>query len=52
MINTQTPIQQEVEPDLENQSETEPDEQGGIVVQGFFRIFEPETGKVITQGRA
>lgn len=51
MINTQNPVQQDSEPD-QNKPVTEPDEQGGIVVQGFFRIFEPETGKVITQGRA
>ncbi len=29
-----------------------PDEQPGIVVQGFLKIFDPETGEVITQGRA
>lgn len=29
-----------------------PDEQPGIVVQGFLKIFDPDTGEVITQGRA
>lgn len=30
----------------------QPDEHGGLVVQGFFRIVDPESGEIITQGRA
>lgn len=48
-------INKDIDQDLESQppqQEPEPDEQGGIVVQGFFRIIDPETGQIITQGRA
>lgn len=31
---------------------TEPDERGGIAVQGFFKIIDPESQEVIIQGRA
>lgn len=30
----------------------EPDENTGIVVQGFFKISDPESGEIILQGRA
>jgi hypothetical protein len=29
-----------------------PDENSGIVVQGFLKIFDPESGEVLAQGRA
>lgn len=29
-----------------------PDEQPGIAVQGFLKIFDPDSGEVILQGRA
>lgn len=41
-----------MEHEQENQPQPEPDEQGGIAVQGFFRVFDPETGLTIVQGRA
>lgn len=28
-----------------------PDERAGTVVQGFLKIFDPETGEIIVQGR-
>lgn len=28
-----------------------PDEQSGTVVQGFLKIFDPESGEVLVQGR-
>ena len=37
---------------IESTQPTEPDEQGGIVVQGFFKISDPESGEIIIQGRA
>jgi len=29
-----------------------PDEHPGIAVQGFLKIFDPESGEVLAQGRA
>jgi hypothetical protein len=33
-------------------SETIPDENSGIVVQSFIKIFDPESGKILIQSRA
>lgn len=30
----------------------EPDENSGILFQGFLKIFDPESGEIYTQGRA
>jgi hypothetical protein len=40
------------EPPTEPDNTEHPDENSGIVFQGFLKIFDPETGKVYTQGRA
>ena len=49
MINiNNTDEQQEKEPQVEKK----PDENSGLVLQGFFKITDPETGEIITQGRA
>ena len=32
-------------------SEVVPDEQPGIAVQGFLKIFDPDSGEIILQGR-
>ncbi len=29
-----------------------PDEKPSLVVQGFFKIYDPESGEVMVQGRA
>jgi hypothetical protein len=29
----------------------EPDEHSGMIVQGFFKISDPESGEIIIQGR-
>jgi hypothetical protein len=29
-----------------------PDEHPGIAVQGFLKIFDPESGEILAQGRA
>jgi hypothetical protein len=52
MINNDSPnkMQEELEPTPPENHE--PDDSGGIFVQGFLKIFDPETGKIITQGRA
>jgi hypothetical protein len=31
---------------------TTPDENPGIAVQGFLKIFDPESGEILAQGRA
>ena len=31
---------------------TTPDESSGLVVQGFLKIFDPESGEILAQGRA
>jgi hypothetical protein len=51
MINTDNTKNIEPE-DQEPQEDTAPDENGGLYVQGFFKIHDPETGEIITQGRA
>lgn len=28
-----------------------PDENSGIAIQGFFKIFDPESGEILLQGR-
>ncbi len=33
-------------------SESMPDENSGIAVQGFIKIFDPEDGKILIQTRA
>lgn len=30
---------------------TEPDEHPGVAIQGFLKIFDPESGEVFAQGR-
>jgi len=48
-MNSNTDKQLEVE---ETPCNDEPDENTGIVVQGFFKISDPESGEIILQGRA
>lgn len=51
MIN----INNHLEPELQKENQepvAEPDENGGIFVQEFFKISDPESGEIITQGRA
>jgi len=48
MINTENIEEsQDQEPEV-----AEPDEHGGIFIQGFLRIHDPESGETIVQGRA
>ena len=35
----------------EEPKEKQPDEKSGTVLQGFFKIFDPESGEVLVQGR-
>lgn len=46
----------EIEPEPQDSSKetvpVDPDENSGIVFQGFLKIFDPETGEIYTQGRA
>lgn len=35
----------------DNSESTTPDEQPGIFVQSFLKIFDPESGEIIAQGR-
>lgn len=51
MINTETSNQEPVQ-DIEQQESSAPDEHGGIHVQGFLKISDPESGEIILQGRA
>lgn len=36
----------------EEAAKTIPDESSGIAVQGFLKIFDPESGEILAQGRA
>ena len=50
MINKDNSSDEEIlETDTEEKT---PDDAGGFFVQGFIKIFDPESGKIITQGRA
>lgn len=51
MINTENMSEPQVE-ETSQDTANEPDENGGLLVQGYFRIVDPESGKVIVQGRA
>jgi hypothetical protein len=39
-------------PEPEENEPQQPDESQGIVVTGFLKIHDPETGEIIVQGRA
>lgn len=51
MINKDNSSDQEEVLETESE-ENKPDDAGGFFVQGFLKIFDPVTGKIITQGRA
>jgi len=48
MINNNN--NQDSEKDLEKP--LVPDESSGVAIQGFIKIFDPETGEILAQGRA
>lgn len=51
MINTNNdPISEKQ--DSQDKNQTEPDEDGGFYLHDFLKISDPETGEIITQGRA
>lgn len=39
-------------PDEKRQVEKRPDESSGLLIEARFKIFNPETGDVIVEGRA
>lgn len=47
MINNDKEPQEQ----LVNNEKTIPDEQPGVFVQSFLKIFDPESGEIIAQGR-
>jgi len=49
MINNDNQPELEHKLDAEN---TKPDEHSGVAIQGFLKIFDPESGEIIAQGRA
>lgn len=51
MINTNNDSMSEVQEQQDKQT-TEPDEDGGFYLHDFLKISDPETGEIITQGRA
>lgn len=51
MINTNNDSMSETK-DTQDKIATEPDEDGGFYLQDFLKISDPETGEIITQGRA
>lgn len=52
MINTENNNQIPMEENTNEQESVAPDEHGGIYVQGFLKIHDPESGEIILQGRA
>ena len=51
MINTNNNSMSEVQ-EQQNKNTPEPDEDGGFYLQDFLKISDPESGEIITQGRA
>ena len=51
MINTETTTKSP-ESNTEIPQDQKPDENSGILFQGFLKIHDPETGEVYKQGRA
>ncbi len=51
MINKETEDKNQ-KSDKTQEETSQPDENSGIVFQGFLKIHDPETGKIYTQGRA
>lgn len=47
MINTDN-----VSTDEKTQEAATPDENNGVVVQGFIKIYDPESGEILVQARA
>ena len=48
-------INNDNQPEMEHNSDPDlvkPDEQSGVAMQGFIKIFDPESGEIIAQGRA
>jgi hypothetical protein len=55
MTTPQNPVvntNNEREKDPEQNNKVAPDEKSGVIFQSFFKISDPETGEIITQGRA
>lgn len=46
-ITDELPESEPVKPEM-----PKPDDTSGMIVQGFFKISDPETGEIYTQGRA
>lgn len=51
MINIKT-NEESGESEPENKETNKPDENTGILFQGFLKISDPETGEIFIQGRA
>lgn len=51
MINIENTSEESVK-EQEKSQEDHPDEHGGILLQGFLKIHDPESGETILQGRA
>ena len=50
MINNDKELSNE-EPQVTEKDDQQPDDHPGIAVQGFLKIFDPESGEVFAQGR-
>jgi hypothetical protein len=51
MINTDNTQNSEMQ-DHDDNVQQHPDEDGGFYLHDFLKISDPETGEIITQGRA
>lgn len=51
MINNDKELLKENQTEDQNETRVEPDEHPGIAVQGFLKIFDPDSGEVFAQGR-
>lgn len=51
MINNDNTDSNQENAEKSEEKTPQPDEKSGTVVQGFFKIFDPESGEVLVQGR-
>ena len=52
MINNDKELEDSAIPVNTDSAKSTPDENSGLVVQGFIKIFDPESGKVLVHTRA
>jgi hypothetical protein len=50
MINNDNELLKQNQPEPKEET-SQPDEHPGVAIQGFLKIFDPESGEIFAQGR-